>query len=87
MATSPLNAMKDAPVLSATGADEDYAAKYANALEKISQTLDARTNLTPNYFNIAAELFVAKTLPYRILIIQMFFQESPWFCLNDGIQC
>ena len=54
MATSPLNAMKDAPVLSATGADEDYAAKYANALEKISQTLDARTNLTPNYFNIAA---------------------------------
>jgi len=35
---------------------------------------------------MAAELFMAKTLPYRILKIQMLFQESPWFCLNDGIQ-
>ena len=54
MAISPLNAMKEAPVPGATGADEDFSAKYSAALDKINQTLDARANPSPNYFNVAA---------------------------------
>ena len=57
MAISPLNSLKDVSVPSATGADEDFSTKYSNALDKISQTLDERSNQGPNWFNVAAGFF------------------------------
>lgn len=56
MATSPLNALKDAPVPSEIGGDEDYSTRYIDALNKINETLDQRTNQPMNWFNVAGAL-------------------------------
>ena len=56
MATSPLNALKDAPVPSEIGGDEDYSAKYIDALNKINQTLNNRTSQPMNWFSVAGAL-------------------------------
>jgi hypothetical protein len=56
MATSPLNALKDAPVPSEIGGDEDYSAKYIDALDKINQTLNNRTSQPMNWFSVAGAL-------------------------------
>ena len=56
MATSPLNALKDAPVPSEIGGDEDYSSKYIDALNKINETLNQRTSQPMNWFSIAGAL-------------------------------
>ena len=56
MATSPLNALKDDPVPSEIGGDEDYSAKYVDALNKINQTLNNRTSQPMNWFSVAGAL-------------------------------
>ena len=56
MAISPLNALKDAPVPSEIGGDTDYATKYMDALNKISETLNNRSNQPLNWFSVAGQL-------------------------------
>ena len=56
MATSPLNALKDAPVPTEIGGDEDYSSKYIDALNKINETLNQRTSQPMNWFSIAGAL-------------------------------
>jgi len=56
MATSPLNALKDAPVPSEIGGDEDYSSKYIDALNKINETLNQRTSQPMNWFSVAGAL-------------------------------
>jgi hypothetical protein len=53
MAMSPLNALKDAPVPSEIGGDEDYSSKYIDALNKINKTLNQRTSQPMNWFSVA----------------------------------
>jgi hypothetical protein len=55
MATSPLNALKDA-VPPEIGGDTDYSAKYIDTLNKINETLNNRTNQPMNWFSIAGQL-------------------------------
>jgi len=57
MATSPLNMIKEVPVPSEMGADTEYATKYSNALDKITASLDARSNQGPNLWNVAGQFF------------------------------
>ena len=56
MATSPLNALKDAPVPSEIGGDTDYSTKYIDALNKINETLNQRTSQPMNWFSVAGAL-------------------------------
>ena len=61
MATSPLNALKDAPVPSEIGGDEDYSSKYIDALNKINETLNQRTSQPMNWFSAVS--YTHLTLP------------------------
>ena len=53
---SPLNALKDAPVPSEIGGNEDYSSKYIDALNKINETLNQRTSQPMNWFSVSGAL-------------------------------